>query len=134
MRLILRTLTILIAALLVVAGTLTFAQSSYGSTLLPGGSEVGQRQPPANAARPATDQAATTDASASTSSAAPVDAAATRPARPNGGGPGGFALAEVGKNLVTIAGMVAVVAIVTRFWPRRRLAPAARRAPPLRQR
>jgi hypothetical protein len=116
MRLIARTLIILIAALLVCGATYALAGSRYAQTAFPARAGRGENA----AGRPSAFTPGATDGTGN---------GVGRPQVPGGerGGPGGFGAIEVLKNLAIVAVIVAIGTPILRLT-RRRAHPAARAA------
>lgn len=102
MKIVLRTLAILAAALLVVAGLTAFGQSSYGQALVSAGPGGMERQAPPALADQASDGFTTSLPSAERRGG-------------EGHGPSLFGLVEVGKNLAIIAVSVTLIALGARL-------------------
>jgi hypothetical protein len=115
MKLLLRTLAILVAGLLISGATFAIVGSSYAQALLPSGPQrgeaAGQRPPEMNAGTSAG------TAADGTSSATPR---AGEFGREGGGRPGGFAAVELLKNLGIIAVIVAIGVPIQRLASRRK--------------
>ena len=103
MKIVLRTLAILAAALLVVAGLTAFGQSSFGQALVTTGPGGMEREAPPALADQASDGSATSLPSAE------------RRGGGEGHGPSLFGLVEVGKNLAIIAVSVTLIALGARL-------------------
>jgi hypothetical protein len=126
MKLLGRTLVILLAALVVVGAAIAFAQSSYADALLPTG--AGGEMARNGNAETTEDSQEGADTTATIGSERPVFAEGRT--RPEGGmGQGLFGAVEIVKNVVIMALLVALVALasqVTRsLRHRRRAAPVA---------